>query len=126
LNRVAARVIDLQEAQQHFDRTRLEMMQGYAETRDCLRKYLLNYFGEAFEPTGKCCCSHCDAGTVTTEVEDGKDWPFPLNSRVVHRTLGIGEVMRYEGDKMVVLFDVSGYTTLGIELVLKNGLLEGE
>jgi ATP-dependent DNA helicase RecQ len=126
LNRIANRVIDIQEAQNHFDRTRLEMMQGYAETRDCLRKYVLNYFGEAFEPNGKCCCSHCDSGIVAAKNQDEKNRPFPLNSRVAHRSLGIGEVMRYENGKMVVLFNVSGYATLDIELVLQNDLLIGE
>ena len=49
--------------------------------------------------------------------------PFPLNSRVNHRAWGEGLVMRYEGDKIVVLFDTVGYKTLAVELVTEQGLL---
>jgi len=30
----------------NFDRSRIEMVRGYAELRDCRRRYLLNYFGD--------------------------------------------------------------------------------
>jgi ATP-dependent DNA helicase RecQ len=33
-------------------------------------------------------------------------------------------VQRYEGDKMVVLFDEVGYKTLSVDVVTENGLLE--
>lgn len=120
LNQVAAEAIEVQERHQQYERSRLEMMRGYAEVQDCRRKYMLNYFGEEFEaPCGKCDC--CEAGITS---EDGKQ-PFPLNSRVIHQSLGEGMVMRYEGDKMVILFDEAGYKTLGIDLVLEQGLLRG-
>ena len=32
--------------------------------------------------------------------------------------------MRYEGDKMVVLFDTIGYKTLAVTLVAANALLQ--
>jgi hypothetical protein len=34
-------------------------------------------------------------------------------------------VQRYEGDKLVVLFDRHGYKTLDLELVEEKGLLTG-
>jgi ATP-dependent DNA helicase RecQ len=118
LDQVAAEAIEVQERHQQYERSRLEMMRGYAEVQDCRRKYMLNYFGEEFEaPCGKCDC--CEAGITS---EDGKQ-PFPLNSRVSHQSLGEGMVMRYEGDKMVILFDDAGYKTLGVDLVLEQGLL---
>ncbi|MBD1869196.1 ATP-dependent DNA helicase RecQ [Cyanobacteria bacterium FACHB-471] len=118
LDQVAAEAIEVQERHQQYERSRLEMMRGYAEVQDCRRKYMLNYFGEEFDaPCGK--CDRCEAGIT---IEDAKQ-PFPLNSRVKHQSLGEGMVMRYEGDKMVILFDDAGYKTLGVNLVLEQGLL---
>ena len=105
---------------EEFDRSRIEMIRGYAELADdCLREYVLNYFGEQFEPPcGN--CQNCDAGRV---AED-RARPFPAGSRVAHGKWGEGVVQRYEGAEMVVLFDSVGYKTLGIELVLERDLLE--
>jgi len=109
------------EARHHlFVRSRIEMMQGYAEVLDCRRGYILNYFGEpVHEPCGY--CDNCDAGIVV--VEDKSAAPFPIDSRVAHQRWGEGLIVRYEGDKMVVLFDTIGYKTLAIALVVENGLL---
>lgn len=103
-----------------FERTRLQMMEGYATTRDCRRGFLLNYFGEAYaDPCHQ--CDNCRAGT--TRVEDPGDFPFPLGSTVRHQTWGQGVVHRYEGDVVVVLFPEAGYRTLSLELVSERGLL---
>lgn len=110
-----------QECYQHYVRSRLEMMRGYAEVRDCRRKYLLNYFGESLdEPCGF--CDNCKAGVVVEDNDEDK--PFPLNSRVVHQSWGEGLVMRYEGDKIVILFDEVGYKTLDVEFVRQRHMLE--
>jgi ATP-dependent DNA helicase RecQ len=38
---------------ERVDRSRVEMMRGYAETRQCRRQFLLAYFGETLpEPCG--------------------------------------------------------------------------
>ena len=103
-----------------FERSRIEMMRGYAEGRDCRRRYLLSYFGERRRRTcGN--CDNCDAGVT---VKERGDQPFPLAARVVHGKWGEGEVQRYEGDKMVVLFDQAGYKTLAVSTVVEAGLLE--
>jgi len=47
-----------------------------------------------------------------------------LNARVRHTRWGEGLVVRYEGDKMVVLFDEMGYRTLSTELARDKHLLE--
>jgi ATP-dependent DNA helicase RecQ len=105
---------------QQFERSRLEMMRGYAEVRDCRREYLLNYFGEKIEtPCGA--CDNCQAG-ITTEKADRLE-PYPLDSRVKHKSWGEGTVMRYEGDKVVILFDEVGYKTLEVGMALLGGLL---
>ena len=105
---------------EEFDRSRIEMIRGYAELDDdCLREYVLNYFGEQFQPPcGN--CQNCDAG----KVAEDRARPFPAGSRVAHAKWGAGLVQRYEGDEMVVLFDSVGYKTLGIELVVERNLLE--
>jgi ATP-dependent DNA helicase RecQ len=101
------------------------MMQSYAEASACRRGFVLNYFGEEFDaPDGHCNnCDNCQRGT-NTETTEPSTQPFPINSRVQHAQWGEGEVLRYEADKMVVLFDTVGYKTLGVELVLQNDLLE--
>jgi len=104
-----------------FSRSRIAMMQGYAEVHDCRREFLLNYFGEELDdPCGY--CDNCEAGI--TVAEDEAHEPFPINSRVRHKTYGAGLVQRYEGDKMVVLFDEAGYKTLDVAIVTERALLE--
>ena len=108
-----------QEARRETERSRVEMMRAYAELRDCRREFLLNYFGEAYDaPCGA--CDNCEAGIV---VEDERDLPFELGTRVAHARWGAGLVQRYEGDKLVVLFDEAGYKTLDLDLVRERGLL---
>ena len=94
------------------------MMRAYAELRDCRRRFVLEYFGEELpEPCGY--CDNCEAGLSEQPV----DGPFELGARVAHARWGDGAVQRYEGDKMVVLFDRAGYKTLAVELVTDGNLL---
>ncbi|WP_016872306.1 helicase-related protein [Chlorogloeopsis fritschii] len=108
-----------QEKQQKFLQSRLEMMRNYAEVRDCRRRFLLNYFGE---PRQKACgfCNNCQAGIVVEE--NLQNQPFAINSAVIHTNFAKGRVLRYEGDKMVILFDKVGYKTFAVELV--EGMLK--
>lgn len=111
---------EVEEHRQAYERSRLAMMEGYADTSECRRNFLLNYFGEdARQPCGH--CDNCDVGLSTAEAPD--DVPFPHGGRVKHLRWGEGTVMRYEGDKIVVLFDEVGYKTLDLELVVVKGLL---
>ena len=41
-----------------------------------------------------------------------------------HKTLGLGTVMRYEEDKVVILFDESGYKSVVAKYVIENKLVE--
>lgn len=95
------------------------MMRSYAETSDCRREFLLNYFGEGYEaPCGK--CDNCEAGLV--DGVNGAE-PFELNARVRHDEWGEGLVVRYEDEKMTVLFDEAGYKTLSVAMVQERDLL---
>ncbi len=115
----AVAAVEAQDERREYERSRLEMMRGYAELRDCRRRYLLNYFGEPREePCGN--CDVCAAGAV----DQSASGPFELGARVRHAEWEDGTVQRYEGDKIVVLFDAVGYKTLDLGLVAERALLE--
>lgn len=117
----AEKAVLAQEHHRAFERSRIEMMRGYAEVWDCRREYLLNYFGEAFDDPCHY-CDNCDAGVTVAENEGNE--PFALNSRVRHGVWGAGLVQRYEGDTMIVLFDEVGYKTLDVGFVTETGALQ--
>jgi ATP-dependent DNA helicase RecQ len=111
----------LADAHRRVEQSRVEMMRGYADTQGCRRQYLLSYFGEYLERP----CGHCDtcaAGTAELACPP-EDSPYPLLSSVRHAEWGDGVVMRYEGDRIVVLFDEVGYRTLSLDAVAHKGLL---
>ena len=112
--------IRMQENQRAFERSRLEMMRGYADMRDCRREYLLSYFGEPLlEPCQN--CDNCDEGLVS--ADPSQDYPFPLQTQVEHKEWGPGRVLRYTDETVLVLFDTVGYRTLALDLVLSKELL---
>jgi len=124
IEEVVEAATEAQERHRQFERSRIEMMQGYAELRLCRRQYLLNYFGEEFESS---CgfCDNCEAATANTATTaPAAETPFAINSRVTHSEWGEGQVLRYEDDKMTVLFDGVGYKTLAVAIVVANNLLQ--
>src|SRR4051794_12114116 len=101
-------------------RSRVEMMRAYAEDEHCRRAFVLSYFGEELpEPCGH--CDNCEAGRG--RAEDGAR-PFDVGATVRHRDWGEGVVQRYDGDRVVVLFESVGYRTLSVALVTERGLLD--
>lgn len=108
-----------QDDREEFDRSRIEMVRGYAELMDgCRREFVLNYFGESYEPPcGN--CDNCQAGRVAREAAG----PFALGTRVVHGRFGEGLVQGYEDSSVLVLFESVGYKRLGLALVEERGLL---
>jgi len=120
---VAEEAVREQEMHRQYRQARVELIKDFAETKDCRRRYLLSYFGESTD--GPCAhCDNCDAGTVEKEEAKNESLPFALKSRVKHSKWGEGTVMKYEDDKIVVLFEEQGVKSLVTEFVIRNSLLE--
>jgi ATP-dependent DNA helicase RecQ len=104
-----------------FEKSRVEMVRGYAEHRNCRRAFLLGYFGEAFEPPcGN--CDMCDAGLGVPPPADA-DEPFTVGERVDHPEFGDGTVQHVSDGTVTVVFDRVGYKTLATDIVVRRGLL---
>ncbi|WP_427008359.1 RecQ family ATP-dependent DNA helicase [Pseudarthrobacter sp. H2] len=130
LDQVVGRAVELAEARERMDKSRIEMIRGYAETDGCRRQFLLGYFGEDLPgPCGN--CDNCTDGSVDAPREEEHHGggavtdaePFPLNSRVEHSEWGPGLVRRHDDDILTVLFEQEGYKTLSRKTVLERGLL---
>jgi ATP-dependent DNA helicase RecQ len=118
-----------QEAHRHaYERSRLDMMRGYAETDLCRRRYLLNYFGDDSESEH---CAMCDTDIPRADEQriaiqptsEPASVPFSIGQRVSHTTWGPGIVQRVTDDSLTVLFDTAGYKTLAAATVRERGLL---
>lgn len=116
-----------EEHRRSYERSRWAMMRGYAETEECRRRYILNYFGEEYEPLR---CDVCDNDVLGRSAEaeataqEQEEAAFAMGDRVAHRTFGEGVVQRISGDSVTVLFDTVGYKTLAENHVVEQGLLE--
>ncbi|MGB3294292.1 MAG: ATP-dependent DNA helicase RecQ [Phormidesmis sp.] len=102
-----------QQRRRQFAQSRLHMMRGYAQTQACRREYVLSYFGEAFDAP----CDRCDNCEQTTADDTKWLMPFPIGSTIIHTRFGKGQVMRYEEDKINVLFETVGYKTFVTEMI---------
>jgi ATP-dependent DNA helicase RecQ len=117
-----ATVRDLAEARRSLERSRVDMMRGYAETDRCRADFLVRYFGEQL-PRRCGVCDNCRAGTAADPAATS-DAPYQLQSRVRHEEFGLGVVTDVEADRLTVLFDDVGYRTLSASLVEDKSLLE--
>ena len=111
------------EARERVERSRVEMMRGYAETTGCRREFLLGYFGEAYDPPCGT-CDNCLTGQVSEPASATGPGDFRPQESVVHDTFGTGTVMSVEDDRVTVFFPDHGYRTLAREHVVRQGLLE--
>jgi ATP-dependent DNA helicase RecQ len=119
--------LEHEERRRAYERSRLEMMRGYAEERGCRHAYVLSYFGER-QPREQ--CAHCDndmrltGARATTDAEPTQaELPFAPQDRVRHPGWGEGTVQRVVGQNVTVLFDSVGYKTLATDIVLEQNLL---
>ena len=114
------------EGYQTLQRSRTDMVRGYAETRRCRRQFLLAYLGESDTPR----CERCDncrsglAAEEDAEAAAAPPSPFEPEQRVRHAAFGDGMVISIDGEEVVVLFDDAGYKTLSLPTVTGHGLLE--
>ena len=100
------------------DRSRVAMVQTYADSSDCRRRLLLELLGES-HPHRCGSCDSCDAGT-SVDVLDSR---LTGGQPVVHQEWGPGVVSAVEPDRVTVLFDDRGYVTLDTTISLESGLL---
>jgi ATP-dependent DNA helicase RecQ len=138
------------ERHQAVQRSRIDMMRQFAESRTCRSQALLTYFGDSLPgPCGHCdnCAAtpdptprkrrargrtagpapaHTAAPPVPVPVPAGGGELFPVGTVVRHRSWGSGTVLGYEEDRMTVLFDSVGYKTLSVGVVRTNDLLVAE
>ena len=106
------------EREREVERSRLEMMRRYAETRGCRRSFLLSYFGQDYRGP----CGACDNDRRHAAAKPGPE-PFPVGALVASGRWGEGTVQRYDGDQVTVLFDEHGYRDLSVPLVIERRLL---
>jgi ATP-dependent DNA helicase RecQ len=127
---VRAELIDAavqgQERRRTVERSRIEMMRGYAETSGCRRAYLLGYFGEPFE--GPCgACDRCLAAppvVIAADVpQSDVDLAFAVEDRVRHVRFGPGVVTAIEPGRLTVAFADVGYRVLDAAAMAEGGLL---
>ena len=120
---------DEEAAQRRIERSRVEMLRAYAETRGCRRQHLLGYFGEVLpEPCGN--CDNCRSGIAFEVAEEeapvddaaGADG-FVVGAEVEHVEWGRGTVMERTEETLTAFFQDSGYRTLSLEIVREKDLL---
>jgi ATP-dependent DNA helicase RecQ len=125
-----AAAVAAQERRRRLARSRVDMIRAYAESSGCRRRFILNYFGEEYEPPCAA-CDNCVAGRAEGLSEDattseGSDAGLALNGPVRHTVFGAGMVSRLEGDRVVVLFEDAGYKTIDLTEAISRGLLAPE
>jgi len=116
---VVASALREADMRKQLDSSRVDMIRAYAESQGCRGRLLLSYFGEQTQES----CGHCDRCTAGVDVESFEG-PFPVNARVAHAGWGHGQVLRYEEDKVVILFDTVGYKTLSVRAIVERNLLQ--
>ncbi|MFF7362048.1 RecQ family ATP-dependent DNA helicase [Streptomyces sp. NPDC008125] len=143
----AQQAVELGDAHQQLERSRVDMMRGYAETTGCRRRFLLGYFGQVRDEAEGCgSCDVCEAAELSREgaapgpavlagtggripapageETAGGGHPYRPGTRVRHQHWGEGSVMSEEDRSLTVLFQTVGYRTLSLEVVREQGLLD--
>ncbi|MFD1492699.1 MULTISPECIES: RecQ family ATP-dependent DNA helicase [Microbacterium] len=126
VEQIVAAAMERTEDRERIDRSRIEMMRGYAETRRCRRHVLLGYFGQSLdEPCGN--CDTCADGSAYEEPgaqADAAAGEYAVDERVVHEQWGEGTVMAVEDDRITVFFESHGYRQLSLALIAENELVQ--
>lgn len=112
--------LDREERRKRYERSRLEMVRGYALLRECRRRYLLNYFGEEMEAP---VCGRCDCDATLSQTNTEENSPSP-GMQVRHREWGAGTIAAVGEDTLDVEFPTAGRRTLVLSVALEQGLIE--
>ncbi|HVS45146.1 MAG TPA: ATP-dependent DNA helicase RecQ [Verrucomicrobiae bacterium] len=100
------------ETKKSYDQSKLAMMLQYAETTSCRRRFILNYFGEAYTVDTCGACDNCLRLTASGGHAAASTGEFRITDIVTHPKFGQGTVERTEKDLVTVLFPNVGYKTL--------------
>ncbi len=107
------------------DRTRLKMMANYCRTTECLRNYILNYFGEKVEePCGK--CSNCENTYVDKDITIEAQKILSCIVRADERfgTNRIIDILKGSKNKAILDFKLDKLSTYGILQISKDQIKE--
>ncbi len=107
------------------DRTRLKMMVNYCRTTECLRNYVLNYFGEKVsEPCGK--CSNCENTYVDKDITIEAQKILSCIVRADERfgTNRIIDILKGSKNKAILDFKLDKLSTYGILQISKDEIKE--
>lgn len=109
------------------DIRRLKKMRYYCSTKDCLREYMLNYFGEY---TGRHDCRNCGNCSAVFEERDVTDIAVNILKTVAEcrERFGAGVIvgtLRGENKAKLRSYGVSRYSTFGIFKGMSENLIKG-
>ncbi len=107
------------------DRTRLKMMANYCRTTECLRNYVLNYFGEKVEePCGK--CSNCENTYIDKDITIEAQMILSCIVRSGERfgTNRIIDILKGSKNKAILDFKLDKLSTYGILQISKDEIKE--
>lgn len=98
------------------DFQKLQMMVDYCHTSRCLRKYILQYFGESEVPDACDNCSNCNNDSELTDITIEAQKIFSCIVRMKERygTSLIADVLRGSKNKKIAELGLTGLTTYGI------------
>jgi len=117
-------VLERAKAQRELERSRVEMVREYAETKRCRMDFIVGYFGD---PERARCgvCDACRSGSAeeSDRAVEAAGGAFGVGDPVRHEEFGAGLVSEVEADRVTVLFDEVGYRTLSLEVVEERGIL---
>lgn len=112
---------------ERIDASRLDMLRGFAESRRCRRRLLLEYFGQQLDDCGSCdrCVESADPAASGPDSPDAARGPseYAVGDAVVHGDWGDGIVMAIEDDRVTVFFEHRGYRVLSLAVVVERSLL---
>ncbi len=118
-------MLETERMRKEYERSVRDMMMRYAESDDCRRRMILNYFGDDY-PAAYCDFCDNDLGKSRAEKrEEAREIlrsPFTVGQIVEHERFGRGTVEDLNETTVTVLFE-SGYRVLDVRLVKEQGML---